>query len=172
VGLLSSGNIWAEAAMNTNNSTDIYNYYAMPEDLGTSGQPTPEQFAAIRSAGFDAVINLAMPNSDNALADEGRLVADQGMTYINIPVPWESPNAQHLQQFLGVMDALRGQGMQVWVHCAANYRASAFTYQYLTQRKGYSAEEASTPLLKAWLPDMDDNWRQIYDMTSAEGSRQ
>jgi hypothetical protein len=31
-----------------------------------------------------------------------------------------------------------------------------------------TAKNASTPLLKAWLPQMDENWRRIYDLTAAE----
>ena len=112
--------------------TEIYNYYPLPNGLGSSGQPSPPQFADIRAAGFDVVLNLAMPTSDNALAEEGRLVSETGMTYVHIPVPWEAPSPAHLKQFFAVVDAMRDQGQEVWVHCAANYRASAFVYKYLT----------------------------------------
>jgi protein tyrosine phosphatase (PTP) superfamily phosphohydrolase (DUF442 family) len=159
------------SALAASQVTDIYNYHPMPAGLGTSGQPTPQQFAAIKTAGFDTVINLAMPTSDNALPDEGRLVAEQGMTYVHIPVPWEAPTEAHLQQFFGVVDAMVAQGHKVWVHCAANYRASAFTYRYLTEQQGLSSAEASTPLLLQWLPQMDDNWRRIYDASPAQGSQ-
>jgi hypothetical protein len=66
------------------------------------------------------------------------------------------------------MDAMTNQGKKVWVHCAANYRASAFSYKYLTLQKGMADKDASTPLLTAWLPQMDENWRRIYDLTAAE----
>lgn len=148
--------------------TDIYNYYPMPDGLGSSGQPTSTQFADIRAAGFDVVLNLAMPTSDNALAEEGRLVSETGMTYVHIPVPWEAPNSEHLKQFFAVLDAMRTQEQQVWVHCAANYRASAFVYKYLTLKRGLSAKQASTPLLTQWLPQMDENWRTIYDLRTAD----
>lgn len=52
----------------------IYNYRATGEQLGAAGQPTQDQFYAIRDAGFEAVINLALPTSDNALANEGGTV--------------------------------------------------------------------------------------------------
>ena len=147
---------------------EVYNYYALPQTLGSSGQPNAEQFAAIRAAGFDVVVNLAMPDSENALAEEGKFVSENSMTYIHIPVPWDAPKVDHLAQFFGVMDAMTNQGKKVWVHCAANYRASVFSYKYLTLLKGMTAKNASTPLLKAWLPQMDENWRRIYDLTAAE----
>ena len=155
-------------ALATQELDEIYNYYALPQTLGSSGQPTAEQFAAIRAAGFDVVVNLAMPDSENALAEEGKFVSENSMTYIHIPVPWDAPKADHLAQFFGVMDAMTNQGKKVWVHCAANYRASAFSYKYLTLQKGMTAKDASTPLLTAWLPQMDENWRRIYDLTTAE----
>jgi len=63
---------------------------------------------------------------------------------------------------------MRAQGQEVWVHCAANYRASAFVYKYLTLRQRLSPEQASTPLLAQWLPQMDENWRKIYDLSPAD----
>ena len=62
--------------------SSIYNYHALPENLGSSGQPTGEQFATIRAAGYEVVINLAMPDSENAIADEGRMVSELSLIHI------------------------------------------------------------------------------------------
>ena len=146
----------------------IQNYFALPLSIGTSGQPTNQQFKDIEAAGFDVVVNLAMPDSENALANEGTLVSENGMTYIHIPVPWDAPNENHLAQFFGVMDAMVAQNKKVWVHCAANYRASAFTYKYLTMNQGLSEPESTTPLLTKWLPYMDEAWQGIMQMTPSD----
>lgn len=147
---------------------DIYHFFAMPLNIGTAGQPTPEQFGQIAEAGFTVVVNLAMPDSENALPDEGRLVSETGMTYVHIPVPWEAPSPTHLRQFFAVMDALQLQQQRVFVHCAANSRVSAFVYKYLTLRHGVSEQEASTLLLQRWLPRMDANWRSIYNLEAKD----
>ena len=42
-------------------ANEIYNYYPLPNGLGSSG-PSPPQFADIRAAGFNVVVNLAMPH--------------------------------------------------------------------------------------------------------------
>ena len=89
-------------AVATQKLDEIYNY-ALPQTLGSSGQTTVEQFAAIRASGFDVVVNLAMPDSENALAEEGKFVSENSMTYIHIPVPWDAPKVDHLAQFFGVM---------------------------------------------------------------------
>ena len=74
-----------------NTLTRIRNFLRIDDRLATSGMPQPDDFAALRQAGFDVVINLALPTSDNALPNEGELVSAQGMTYIHIPVNFDAP---------------------------------------------------------------------------------
>ena len=94
--------------------------------VGTAGQPLAEQFAAIGDAGYTTVINLAMADSDNAVADEGNLVASAGMRYVHLPVPFDQPTREHLQTFEQLMTVFREE--PVFVHCAMNLRVSAFMY--------------------------------------------
>ena len=77
---------------------DISHFFAMPLNIGIAGQPTPEQFGQNAEADFTVVVNLAMPDSENALSDQGRLVSEIGMTYVHIPVPWETPSPPRLRQ--------------------------------------------------------------------------
>lgn len=141
---------------------DIINFYPMDETLGTGGQPTASQLADIAAAGYTTVINLAMHNSDNALRDEGSIVASLGMDYVHIPVPFEAPSAAHLRRFTHIMEAC--DGGKVFVHCAVNARVSAFMHQYLTLRKGVPSHEATTPVLRHWWPNMDPAWRSIMEL--------
>ena len=136
---------------------DIYHFEAITEWLGTSGQPTAEQFQLIAEAGYEAVINLALPSSDNAIAHEGSIVTKHGMAYFHIPVVFERPTLADLQLFFGVLNALEGR--KVWVHCVVNARVSAFVYQYLRCVRGFDDEAAKTELLKRWLPQMDAVWQ-------------
>ena len=140
---------------------EILNFYQITDTIGTGGQPTPDQFTSIRDAGFTSVINLAMPDSPNALVNEGEIVTKLGMTYIHIPVPWQSPSIQDLERFLGFMEILQKQ--KIFVHCAANYRASAFTNRHLRLNQNLPEEKATSPILKQWLPEMDEKWKKIID---------
>ena len=139
----------------------VLNYHQINERIGTGGQPTPEQFKTIQEAGFQAVINLAMPDSLNALSNQGAIITALGMTYIHIPVPWQSPSLSDLKKFLGFMKGLESQ--KVFVHCAANYRASAFTNRYLRLMTDATEEDSVTPILKQWLPEMDNGWKAILN---------
>jgi protein tyrosine phosphatase (PTP) superfamily phosphohydrolase (DUF442 family) len=131
--------------------SEIYNFRALDNRLGTAGQPTEEQFRAIREAGFEAVINLALPTSDNALAHEGSVVTGLGMSYVHIPVDFKAPTAQDFRAFCRVMEAFEGR--RVFVHCAANMRVSAFVFLYRVLHQHVSPSEARRDLLAIWQPD-------------------
>lgn len=128
----------------------ITNYLRVSDRISSSGQPDEDGFHAIATAGFGAVINLAMPDSDNAIPEEGNIVTKHGMTYHHIPVPFDAPKTSHLRQFIGLMESLEDE--KVWVHCVVNYRVSAFLYQY-RRWKGIPDDEARKAVLKAWKPN-------------------
>jgi protein tyrosine phosphatase (PTP) superfamily phosphohydrolase (DUF442 family) len=129
----------------------ITNYLRITENLGTAGQPTPEQFAAIRDAGYEMVVNLAMPTSTQALPNERELVAAHGMEYVHIPVVWEAPTLADLEGFFQVMGD--NQGKRVFVHCALNLRVSAFVLLYRVIRQGVPLEIATEMLHRIWQPE-------------------
>jgi len=141
----------------------IRNFLRIDDRLATSGMPQPDDFAALRQAGFDVVINLALPTSDNALPNEGELVSAQGMTYVHIPVKFDAPSPVDFEQFTRVMDACAGQ--KVFVHCAANMRVSAFVFLH---RLSHDADRASAgrDLTKIWQPD--GVWREFVNQPLGE----
>ena len=145
---------------------DIRNFIQMTDKIGTSGQPTPEQFEKIAAADYKAVINLAMPNSTHAIPDEGTLVSRAGMHYVHIPVPWENPTAEHLKSFIRIMRAYDGE--KVWVHCALNMRVSAFMHQYLRIEKGWSDAAASNTVLNQWAPEMAAEWKRFLSLSAED----
>jgi protein tyrosine phosphatase (PTP) superfamily phosphohydrolase (DUF442 family) len=131
--------------------TDIYHFRSLGDRLGTSGQPTESEFQLIRDAEFEAVINLALPTSDNALANEGSLVTGLGMSYVHIPVNFEAPAARDFHAFCRVMQAFDGR--RVFVHCAANMRVSAFLFLYRVLHQRLPESTARVDLQAIWEPD-------------------
>ena len=59
---------------------NITNYIRISDRIASSGQPEEQQFKDIAQAGFQVVINLAMPNSDNAIPEEGYIVTARKMS--------------------------------------------------------------------------------------------
>ena len=131
------------------------NFVRISDRLATSGQIYADHITALAEEGFEVVVNLA-PADSKRNGSEGFLVAEQGMTYINIPVSWQAPAREDLALFLSVMEANRDR--KVFVHCFANMRASAFTYLYRTLVEGVDADEAREYMLAVWDPASDERW--------------
>jgi protein tyrosine phosphatase (PTP) superfamily phosphohydrolase (DUF442 family) len=140
---------------------DVTNYLRVSDRIASSGQPEERQFKSIAQAGFALVINLAMPNSENVIPEEGNIVTALRMTYVHIPVPFESPSVEHLKRFLNVMGAFSDRS--VWVHCVVNYRVSAFLYQYYRLVHGATPEEARKVVLPTWQPN--EVWQRFMALS-------
>lgn len=143
---------------------DIRGFLRIDDRLATSGMPRPEHFAAMRAAGFETVINLALPTSDYALPNEGALVSAQGMTYVHIPVKFDAPQREDFDRFTRLLDACVGQ--RVFVHCAANMRVSAFVFLDRLRRGDTTRADAERDLLRIWKPD--GVWAEFVNQRLAE----
>jgi protein tyrosine phosphatase (PTP) superfamily phosphohydrolase (DUF442 family) len=138
---------------------DAENTHQVFEWLWSSGQLSERDIAELPALGIEAVINLALPTSSNALAGEAELITRQGISYLQIPVLWEKPEQHQLQQFFGALSAFRDR--KVWVHCAKNMRVSAFIYLYRRLRLGEAEETASHPMREVWAPN--ETWQAFID---------
>jgi protein tyrosine phosphatase (PTP) superfamily phosphohydrolase (DUF442 family) len=130
------------------------NYVAATERLHTAGQPDAATLATLAEQGFELVVNLAPPNNQGAVPDEGKLVAEDGPTYVNIPVSWQQPTYEDFALFAAVMNGARDR--KVLVHCQLNMRASAFTFLYRVIHEDVPPEQAMQALRAVWIPR--DQW--------------
>ena len=140
---------------------NIYHYEQVTPAIASSGQPKADEFEWIKQAGYQTVINLAMADSDNAIPNEGSIVAGLGMTYIHLPVDFANPTQLDLIRFCRLTDAsLTGSASaSVWVHCVVNARVSAFLYLYLRYHQNLDEASCRTQLLDRWEPQMDAVWQ-------------
>ena len=138
---------------------DIVNYRRITDNISTSGQPSANQLKEIRDAGYLVLINLAMPDSMNALADEGSTASALGLEYFHIPVDFKNPVQDDLEKFFRLMDENRSR--KVFVHCALNMRVSCFIYLYRVLKLGVPEELARKDMLSVWQPD--DIWQAFID---------
>jgi len=137
----------------------VKNYYQVNESLATSGQPKEEEFNEIAQAGYEAIINLAVPSSEGAIASEGAIVTGLGLIYIHIPVPWQQPTLKDVELFFDVMNSLKAR--KVWVHCALNMRVSCFVYLYQKLVLKLPESQASYPMKEIWQPEAV--WRELIN---------
>ncbi len=145
--------------MSSNRIEDIYNFLKLSDTVATAGQPTEEQFSAIKESGYQVVVNLALPDSPNALPDEKKVVEAQGMQYAHIPVGWDNPTIEDVARFFSVMEAIADK--TIFIHCAANMRVSAFMYLYHHIHERMNNEDAKKYLHQIWLPN--ENWQKFIE---------
>lgn len=143
---------------------NILNYIEVNELISTAGQPNIDEFQTIKDNGFDVVINLALCSASNAIENEDKIVSELGMTYIHLPVDFEEPKLSDLKLFLNILQSLGAN--KVLVHCAFNYRVSAFMYVYHKYILKTPFEEIDMSMFEQWSPNM--NWQTLMKASLEE----
>ncbi len=138
---------------------DIYNYIKVDDRIVTGGQPTEDQLKSAATEGFAAVVNLGVLDPRYALADEEGLVRSSGMSYHHIPVDWENPTEADFAAFERVMGALP-QGKTL-IHCAANFRVTAFYSLYAQKHLGWTEEQSDQLRARMWKDRANPVWERF-----------
>jgi protein tyrosine phosphatase (PTP) superfamily phosphohydrolase (DUF442 family) len=145
---------------------EILNYIKVDDELITGGQPTVEQLRAAAAEGFTIDINLATINPRYSLADEAGLAASLGLVYYHIPVEWDNPQASDFEAFETVMRQ-RPAGSKTLVHCAANFRVTAFYGLYALKHLGWSEAQADAFRAPIWQGRHEPVWEQFIAQMKA-----
>ncbi|OUC15799.1 MAG: hypothetical protein B0A82_04885 [Alkalinema sp. CACIAM 70d] len=130
---------------------EIANFLRISDRIGTAGQPNAFQFAAIRAAGYQTVINLALSSSDHALLNEAAVAQSARLEYFHIPVVWDKPTLMDFEFFCQIMK--RRPDRKLFIHCAANKRVSVFVYLWRRIHQQESDETAKQDLQRIWQPN-------------------
>jgi protein tyrosine phosphatase (PTP) superfamily phosphohydrolase (DUF442 family) len=138
---------------------DAENTHKVFDWLWSSGQLSEKDIRELPTLGFEAVINLALPTSSNALPREAEYVTQLGLAYVHIPVVWERPDPAQFTQFAVVLEAFVDR--KVWVHCAMNMRVSAFIFLYRKLVLHEPDHVASHPMREIWKPN--EVWQSFID---------
>jgi len=140
---------------------EIRNYIEYSPTFSSAGQPSLEQFDAVKAAGFERVVYIAFSNSRGAIADEDAVVKALGMDYVQVPVVWDAPTKSDFYAFAGAMQ--RESDRKTLLHCQANFRASAFGMLYRVLYEGVSVADAKADMNTIWQPN--ETWKKlIFDV--------
>lgn len=148
--------------MSEGDPADIRNWQRYSARLTTSGRLERNDPARLAKIGVRHVVNLALEDHPEALADEAQLMARHGMAYSHIPVPFDAPERAHVESLRAVLETAEGP---VHVHCIMNWRVTAFLY--LIEREGGMAEhEARARMQRVWDPFASEHpaagpWRAL-----------
>ena len=147
----------AAAALPAAELSEIRNYIEYSPSFASAGQPTREQLDAVKAAGFERVIYIAFSNGRIAIPDEDAVVKELGMDYIHVPVIWDAPTKSDFYAFAGAMQ--REPGRKTLLHCAANFRASAFSFLYRVLYEDVPMAEAKADMNEIWTPN--ETWTNL-----------
>jgi protein tyrosine phosphatase (PTP) superfamily phosphohydrolase (DUF442 family) len=135
------------------------NVVAVSPRLITSGQPSAEALASLKTSGFEAVIYLAPPTVSDAVRDEHHIVARQGLIFINIPIRFDNPTEADFETFASVLKGLGNR--KILVHCQINLRASSMVFLYRTIVLKEDPRVAYEAVSRIWVPDAP--WRRLIE---------
>jgi protein tyrosine phosphatase (PTP) superfamily phosphohydrolase (DUF442 family) len=143
----------------------IRNYRKVDERHATAGQPSEEHLKAAAAEGYGTIINLATIDPRYSLEDEGASAAALGMKYHHIPVPWDRPSDEDFAAFEKAMQSAGAS--KTLVHCAANYRATAFYALYAMKHLGWSRERAEAFRASVWKGSDFPVWEEFIQRTQS-----
>jgi len=134
---------------------DIRGWQRLSDGVTTSGCLTCADPARLAAIGVRHVINLALDDHPEALANEGKKLAMLGIAYSHIPVPFDAPAEAHFDAFVSDLNSAE---YPVHVHCIMNWRVSAFFHR-LHRLQGMNADEADALMQLQWDPRASDDPR-------------
>jgi len=132
---------------------DIRNWLRLSDRITTSGRLCPGDPARLAAIGVRHVVNLSLHDHPEALPDAARQMADAGLRYTHIPVPFDAPAQAHYDAFRAAIEA---DDAPVHVHCIMNWRVSAFFYRYHRDVAGMAEPAARALMERIWKPDAMD----------------
>ena len=117
--------------------------------------------------GFDAgapvreKAGIKVLNICSSIENENKIVTDLNMSYFHIPVNFENPTLSDLKLFLNILQALGAN--KVWIHCAKNYRVSAFMYVYHKYILHTPFEQIDLSIFDKWQPSLV--WQELMKVS-------
>jgi uncharacterized protein (TIGR01244 family) len=138
-----------------------YNFHRINERLTISGVVPAEALAQLAARGYTVVINLLPENNDYAVPGERGIVESQGIEYIHIPVDFKCPTQTDFAKFSEALDRVCDK--KIHIHCAANYRVSAFYSLYEFSRGNWSAEQVKEFIGDIWQPSGHPGWDEFIN---------
>ncbi|NRB36873.1 MAG: protein tyrosine phosphatase family protein [Pseudomonadales bacterium] len=125
-----------------------YNFKKLNDLIDTAGLLSEAQLNLLGSEGYEAVINLLPDDNAYAIKNEASIVKAQGIIYEYIPVDFSAPTEDDYHVFSEKL--AKYSNKKVMVHCAANFRVSAFYSIYAYFNHGWSESQVQESISSIW----------------------
>lgn len=141
------------------NIDKAYKFLKINELSSCSGALVDVDMQNFSSQGYEVVINLLPDDSKYSTKNEKKLLESQGLQYHYIAVDWDNPKQSDFELFEKIMNF--NQGKKIHIHCAANYRATAFYGMYSCKNLDWSREQFNALTAKIWIISDYPVWVQF-----------
>lgn len=112
-----------------------------------------------------------MPSENqSALKNEGAIVQALGLRHYHIPVDWAAPKDSDFAAFDAALQATSAD--KVLIHCAANFRVTAFYSLYALKHLGWTAEQAGAFRAVIWQDSDYPVWTNLSVVLPIKFKRQ
>ncbi len=135
------------------------NYLVYDSSFASAGMPDAAFIQTLAADGVDIVINIAPHTASRALKNEAEIVANTSMTYLNIPVDWNKPTQEDVNQFLAFMQS--NDDANVFLHCQMNMRATAFAMLHRVINENVDPQAALADMHTIWKPNA--TWAELMN---------
>lgn len=136
-----------------------YNFRKVNVQVTTSGVVPVDVLKTLSKEGYEVVINLLPEDHEHSVPNEKQIVESQGIDYFYIPVVFTEPRLAELEEFLSRMKAIDGK--KVHIHCAANWRVSAFYSVFSVLNGSWNQVEAQEFITTTWNPKEHPAWCEL-----------
>jgi uncharacterized protein (TIGR01244 family) len=139
--------------------------------ISGGGQPSEEDIAALKAAGFRKIINLRRDGEPNQPLDpkaEGAAAARAGLDYVHIPV---DPKNLHPSSAEAVAKAIEASDGPVFVHCAAGGRGVSHALIAEAKAQGRSADDVLKKAAEIGSPITDEGFIAFVRASLGDGKK-
>ena len=139
--------------------------------ISGGGQPSEEDIAALKAAGFRKIINLRREGEPNQPLDpkaEGEAVARAGMEYLHVPVDPKNLNPSSAE---AVAKAVAASDGPVYVHCAAGGRGISHALLAEAKAQGGSADDVLKKAEALGSPITDEGFIAFVRASAGDGKK-
>jgi protein tyrosine phosphatase (PTP) superfamily phosphohydrolase (DUF442 family) len=130
-----------------------YNFIQINERVSTSGTI---KHIELKKEGYHLFVNLLPNDSEHARNNEQQEVEGLKINYSYIPVDWNNPLITDYKDFEEVMN--RFSDKKIHIHCAANYRVTAFYGIYAYNNLGWSKAQLFELISRIWNIEEYSQW--------------
>ncbi len=130
------------------NFNKAYNFKEVNELVSCSGTLKKVRLQSFLDEGYFAVINLLPDESEYAVEEEKNELEKLGIHYIYIPIDWDKPINADFDLFELTLDGIKGK--KVHIHCAANFRVTAFYAIYAYKKLDWTSIRVNKFIGSIW----------------------